>query len=80
MAVNVLRRKELYKIMPVGLVTTHKWLVENNLSRNAIDNLEKQSGGLSPVVSFVPFGCSSPPIAIGGHSTATSQHKKIRQS
>jgi hypothetical protein len=41
MAVNVIRRKELYEIMPEGLITTHKWLMENNLTRHAIDNLVK---------------------------------------
>lgn len=41
MAVNVIRRKELYEIMSGGLVTTHNWLMENNLSRHAINNLEK---------------------------------------
>jgi hypothetical protein len=43
MAVNVIRRKELYEIMPEGLVTTHKWLMENNLTRHAIDNLVKSN-------------------------------------
>lgn len=43
MAVNVVRRKELYEMMPEGLVTTHKWLMENNLSRHAIDNLVKSN-------------------------------------
>jgi len=43
MAVNVVRRKELYEIMPEGLVTTHKWLMENNLTRYAIDNLVKSN-------------------------------------
>ncbi len=43
MAVNVVRRKELYEIMPEGLVTTHKWLMENNLTRHAIDNLVKSN-------------------------------------
>ncbi|MFC5683264.1 type IV toxin-antitoxin system AbiEi family antitoxin domain-containing protein [Flavobacterium sp. MAHUQ-51] len=43
MAINVIRRKELYEIMPEGLVTTHKWLMENNFSRHAIDNLVKSN-------------------------------------
>jgi len=43
MAVNVVRRKELYEIMPEGLITTHKWLIENNLTRHAIDNLVKSN-------------------------------------
>ena len=43
MAVNVIRRKELYEIMPEGLITTHKWLMENNLTRHAIDNLVKSN-------------------------------------
>jgi len=43
MAINVLRRKELYEIMPEGLITNHKWLMENNLSRHAIDNLVKSN-------------------------------------
>jgi len=43
MAVNVVRRKALYEIMPEGLVTTHKWLIENNLTRHAIDNLVKSN-------------------------------------
>lgn len=29
--------------MPEGLVTTHKWLMENNFSRHAIDNLVKSN-------------------------------------
>ncbi|WP_130734001.1 type IV toxin-antitoxin system AbiEi family antitoxin [Flavobacterium sp. J27] len=41
MAINVERRKELYDLMPEGLITTRKWLMENNLSRHAIDNLVK---------------------------------------
>lgn len=43
MAINVIRRKELYEIMPEGLITTHKWLMENNLTRHAIDNLVKSN-------------------------------------
>lgn len=43
MAVNVIRRKELYEIMPEGLITTHKWLMENNFTRHAIDNLVKSN-------------------------------------
>jgi hypothetical protein len=43
MAVNVERRKELYDIMPEGVVTTSKWLMENSLSRHAIDNLVKSN-------------------------------------
>lgn len=43
MAVNVVRRKELYEIMPEGVVTTRKWLMENNLNRHAIDNLVKSN-------------------------------------
>lgn len=43
MAINVMRRKELYEIMPEGLITTHKWLMENNLTRHAIDNLVKSN-------------------------------------
>jgi hypothetical protein len=43
MAINVIRRKELYEIMPEGLITTHKWLMENNFSRHAIDNLVKSN-------------------------------------
>jgi hypothetical protein len=43
MAINVIRRKELYEIMPEGLITTHKWLLNNNLSRHAIDNLVKSN-------------------------------------
>ena len=41
MAINVERRKELYDFMPEGLITTHNWLMENNLSRHALDNLVK---------------------------------------
>ena len=29
--------------MPEGLITTHKWLLNNNLSRHAIDNLVKSN-------------------------------------
>lgn len=43
MATNIIRRKELYEIMPEGLITTHKWLTENNFSRHAIDNLVKSN-------------------------------------
>ncbi len=43
MAINVIRRKELYEIMPEGLIATHKWLMENNFSRHAIDNLVKSN-------------------------------------
>jgi hypothetical protein len=43
MAINVTRRKELYEIMPEGLITTHKWLMENNFTRHAIDNLVKSN-------------------------------------
>ncbi|MGQ7945091.1 type IV toxin-antitoxin system AbiEi family antitoxin domain-containing protein [Flavobacterium sp. WC2509] len=43
MATNVIRRKELYEIMPEGLITTHKWLMENNFTRHAIDNLVKSN-------------------------------------
>lgn len=43
MAINVIRRKELFEIMPEGLVTTHKWLMKNNLTRHAIDNLVKSN-------------------------------------
>lgn len=43
MAINVIRRKELYEIMPEGLVTTNKWLMENNFTRHAIDNLVKSN-------------------------------------
>jgi len=43
MALNVERRKELYEIMPEGVVTTRTWLIENNLSRHAIDNLVKSN-------------------------------------
>lgn len=41
MSVNIIRRKELYEIMPEGLITTNRWLMENNLTRHAIDNLVK---------------------------------------
>ena len=43
MAINVIRRKELYEIMPEGFITTHKWLMEHNLSSHAIDNLVKSN-------------------------------------
>jgi Transcriptional regulator, AbiEi antitoxin, Type IV TA system/Transcriptional regulator, AbiEi antitoxin N-terminal domain len=43
MTVNIIRRKELYKIMPEGIITTHKWLMENNFTRHAIDNLVKSN-------------------------------------
>jgi hypothetical protein len=43
MAINLIRRKELYEIMPEGLVTTSKWLMENNFTRHAIDNLVKSN-------------------------------------
>ena len=43
MAVNIVRRKELYQIMPEGVIATRRWLMENNLSRHAIDNLVKSN-------------------------------------
>ncbi len=43
MAVNVERRKELYDLMPEGIITTRKWLMENNFSRHAIDNMLKSN-------------------------------------
>lgn len=43
MAVNVVRRKELYQIMPEGVIASRRWLMENNLSRHAIDNLVKSN-------------------------------------
>lgn len=43
MAVNVIRRKELYDIMPEGIIVTRKWLIVNNFSRHAIDNLVKSN-------------------------------------
>lgn len=43
MAVNVVRRKELYHIMPEGVITNRKWLLKNNLSHHAIDNLVKSN-------------------------------------
>jgi hypothetical protein len=43
MAINLIRRKELYEIMPEGLVTTSKWLMENNFTRHAINNLVKSN-------------------------------------
>ena len=43
MAVNVARRKELYQIMPEGVIATRRWLMNNNLSRHAIDNLVKSN-------------------------------------
>lgn len=43
MATNVIRRKELYTIIPEGLLATSKWwLVENNFAHHAIDkNIKK---------------------------------------
>jgi len=41
MPVNSIRRKEVYELMPEGIITTRKWLMERNLSRHAIDNLIK---------------------------------------
>ena len=43
MALNVIRRKELYDMMPEGVVATRKWLMEKNFSRHAIDNLVKSN-------------------------------------
>lgn len=43
MAVNVERRKELYDLMPEGVITSRKWLMDNNLTRHAIDNMVKSN-------------------------------------
>jgi len=43
MAINVVRRKELYEKMPEGVVTSLKCLMENILIRHAIDNLVKNN-------------------------------------
>jgi hypothetical protein len=43
MALNVNRRIELYHILPEGVIATRKWLVENNFSNHAIDNLVKSN-------------------------------------
>lgn len=43
MALNVNRRIELYNILPEGVITTRKWLMDNNFTNHAIDNLVKSS-------------------------------------
>lgn len=43
MAVNRARRKELYQIMPEGVITTRRWLMNNHLSRHEIDYLVKSN-------------------------------------
>jgi len=43
MALNVNRRIELYHILPEGLITTRKWLMDNNFTNHAIDNLVKSN-------------------------------------
>jgi len=48
MSINVIRRRELYRLMPEGVITTRKWLMDNSLSRHAIDNLVK-SGQLESI-------------------------------
>ena len=43
MAVNLVRRKELYELMPEGIITTRKWLLDHHFSRHAIDNFVKSN-------------------------------------
>ena len=43
MALNVNRRIELYNILPEGVIATRKWLINNNFSNHAIDNLVKSN-------------------------------------
>lgn len=43
MALNVNRRIELYNILPEGVITTRKWLMDNNFTNHAIDNLVKSN-------------------------------------
>lgn len=43
MALNVNRRIELYHILPEGIITTRKWLMDNNFTMHAIDNLVKSN-------------------------------------
>ncbi len=41
MPINAIRRKEVFEMMPEGVVATRAWLMEKGLSRHAIDNLVK---------------------------------------
>lgn len=43
MALNVKRPIELYHILPKGLITTRKWLMDNNFTNHAIDNFVKSN-------------------------------------
>lgn len=48
MPTNAVRRKEISELLPEGVLTSRDWLMENSLSRHAIDNLVK-SQQLRPV-------------------------------
>ncbi|MHB1179652.1 MAG: type IV toxin-antitoxin system AbiEi family antitoxin domain-containing protein [Daejeonella sp.] len=41
MPTNALRRKKISELLPEGVLVNRDWLMENNLSRHAIDNLVK---------------------------------------
>ena len=41
MATNLERRKQLYNLLPEGIITTREWLLQHNFSSHAIDNLVK---------------------------------------
>jgi hypothetical protein len=41
MAIDPIRRKELYRLVPEGTLTSRDWLKSRNLSSHAIDNLVK---------------------------------------
>ena len=43
MAANIERRKELYSLMPEGVITTRQWLLQHDFSSHAIDNLVKSN-------------------------------------
>lgn len=43
MATNIERRKELYKLMPEGVIATRQWLLQEGFTPHAIDNLVKSN-------------------------------------
>lgn len=43
MAANIERRKELYNLMPEGVIATRQWLLQQSFSSHAIDNLVKSN-------------------------------------
>ncbi len=48
MPTNSLRRKQLIELVPEGLITSRKWLIDHNFSKHALDNMVK-SGQLEAI-------------------------------